>query len=650
MRGPKTITRKILEAHLVSGNYTQDQEIGIRIDQTLTQDALGTMAYMQFEALGIDRVKTELSVSYIDHNTIQIGPENADDHKYLQTIAARCGAVFSPAGNGICHQLHVERFAIPGKTLLGSDSHTCTSGAMGMIAIGAGGLDVAVAMGGGSFYLACPRVIEIELTGRLSTWVSAKDVVLRVLQLFSTKGNVGTVFEYAGAGVETLSVPERATIANMGAECGVTTSVFPSDEKTRDFLRAQGREKDWIAISADPGAVYDRVIQINLSEVVPMVACPHSPENVKTVKELAGLKLNQVCVGSCTNSSYRDLMVVSHILKNRSVYPGLNLVVAPGSRQVLQMLNDSNSIGELLASGVRLLENACGFCVGNSQSPHSNGVSLRTNNRNYLGRSGTKNAQVYLCSPETAIVSALAGELVDPRNSGIPYPSIELPAKFPVPESDFIFPPETSEALEIHRGPHMGPLPVNRSFPEAIAGKVTIKLGDNISTDHIVTAGDRMKYRSNVEKYSEYVFEVVDKAFYKRALSTREKNLHNIIVAGFSYGQGSSREHAALCPMYLGVKCILAKSFERIHHNNLINFGIAPFTFLDTTDYDRIDQGDDLKIGDIQNALQNKDGIQIVDETKHFKFKVSLSLSKREREILLAGGKLAYLMKSAGKT
>ena len=582
----KSITQKILEEHLVEGKFETGKEIAIKLDQTLTQDATGTMAYLQFEAMGVPRVKTELSVSYIDHNTIQVDFENADDHRYLQSIAAKYGILLSRAGNGICHQVHLERFGKPGKTLLGSDSHTPTAGGLGMIGIGAGGLDIAVAMGGEPFYLTCPKVIRINLKGKLRPWVSAKDVVLKVLEIFTTKGNVDCVFEYGGEGAKTLSVPERATITNMGAECGVTTSVFPSDETTKQFLKAQGREKDWVEVKADEDAEYDRVVNIDLSDIVPLVACPHSPDNIKTVKELEGIKVDQVCIGSCTNSSYKDMMTVARILKGKKVHPSVSFVISPGSKQVLENLAKEGAVAELLSTGARITEPVCGFCIGNSQSPQTNAVSIRTSNRNFLGRSGTKSAEVYLTSPETAVAAVITGKMTDPRDLGMDYPQVKMPEKFYIDDSMIVSPSDIPEQVQIYRGPNIGEPPFNSPMPANISGIVTIKVGDKITTDHIIPAGSRMKYRSNVPKYSEFVFEIVDNTFYKRAVEYRDKGKHNIIVGGLSYGQGSSREHAALCPMFLGVKVVIAKSFERIHSANLINFGIIPLTFKTETDYD----------------------------------------------------------------
>jgi aconitate hydratase len=639
----KSITQKILEEHLAEGKFEPGKEIAIKIDQTLTQDATGTMAYLQFEAMGVAKVKTELSVSYIDHNTIQVGFENADDHRYLQSIAAKYGILLSRAGNGICHQVHLERFGKPGKTLLGSDSHTPTAGGIGMIAIGAGGLDIAVAMGGEPFYLTCPKVTKINLKGKLKPWVSAKDVVLKVLEVFTTKGNVGTVFEYGGEGAKTLSVPERATITNMGAECGVTTSVFPSDEITKQFLKAQGREKDWAEVKADEDAEYDRVVEIDLSEIVPLVAYPHSPGNIKTVKELSGMPVNQVCIGSCTNSSYKDLMTVAKILKGKKVHPSVSFVISPGSKQVIENLAREGALADLYSVGARITEPVCGFCIGNSQSPQTDAVSIRTSNRNFFGRSGTKTANLYLTSPETAAASLLTGKLTDPRDLGMDYPQVEMPEKFYIDDSMILLPSDTPEKVQIYRGPNIGDPPSNPPMPADISGTVTIKVGDKITTDHIIPAGSRMKYRSNVPKYSEFVFEIVDDSFYKRATEIRDKGKHNIIVGGLSYGQGSSREHAALCPMFLGVKAVIAKSFERIHSANLINFGIIPLTFKTESDYDQIDSGDELQIPNIRKVLSENKAMIVKNVTKGKQFEVNYELSERQRNILLAGGMLSYI-------
>ena len=639
----KTLTQKILEEHLVSGEYKPGNEIGIRIDQTLTQDATGTMAYLQFEAMGLDEVKADNSVSFVDHNTIQIGFENADDHRYLQAVAARYGIYLSRAGNGICHQVQLERFGKPGTTLLGSDSHTPTGGGIGQIAIGAGGLDVALAMADEPFYLTCPKVIKINLTGKLEHWVSAKDVILKILEIFTTKGNVGCVFEYGGSGVETLTVPERATITNMGAECGVTTSIFPSDEQTRKFLKAQAREEDWQELNADPDAEYFKVIDINLSELVPLTATPHSPGNISTVKELEGMDVNQVCVGSCTNSSYRDLMVVAKTLKGKKVHPNVSFILAPGSKQVVDMLARNGALADLIETGVRLEENACGFCIGNSQSPQTDAVSLRTSNRNFLGRSGTKSANVYLVSPETAAAAVITGKITDPRDLEISYPEIAMPDEFIIDDSMILPPSDDPESIEIYRGPNIGEPPTNDPLPETVAGVVTIKVEDNTTTDHIIPAGSKMKYRSNVPRYSEFLFEVLDPDFFNRAKDIRDSGMHNIIVGGLSYGQGSSREHAALCPMYMGVKAVLAKSFERIHTANLINFGIVPLTFKNEADFDTINQEDNLEIPNIRERISKGETLIIKNTTKGVEIEVEYDLSDRAKEIVLAGGMLSLI-------
>ena len=643
----QNIVEKILRAHLRAGKYIQGKEIGIRIDQTLTQDATGTMAYLQFEAMGLKDIKTDLSVSYVDHNTVQVGFENADDHRYLQTVAARYGIVFSRPGNGICHQVHLERFGKPGTTLLGSDSHTPTGGGIGQIAIGAGGLDVAVAMGGGYFYTVCPKVYLVKLSGELQPWCTAKDIVLKMLSILTTKGNVGVMLEYGGDGVKTLSVPQRATIANMGAEMGVTCSVFPSDNVTKKFLKAQGREKDWTELRADKGAEYDRVIEINLDEIEPMAACPHSPGNVKTIAELEGMPVDQVCIGSCTNSSFRDMMTVAGILKGHKVSKTSSLGIAPGSRQVLQMLCDKKAIKDMLDAGARILESACGFCIGNHFSPKSHGVSLRTSNRNFEARSGTKDAQVYLVSPEVAAVAAITGKITDPRKAGIPYPQVKEPLRFDIDDSMFIMPKETKNKAEVvvFRGPNIGEPPRNTAMPEKLDGTVMIHVGDKITTDHIMPAGPRLKFRSNVNKYSTFVFENVDADFHKRCAENKANGGHNIIVAGESYGQGSSREHAAMCPMYLGVKAVVAKSFERIHSANLINFGIAPLVFKNPADYDGIQQGDKLSCENWLESFKNGSPIILKNERTGAAIECVCALSDRQKGILVAGGMLNYTTK-----
>jgi len=636
----KNIVEKILAGHFVSGNPAPGEEIGIRIDQTLTQDATGTMAYLQFEAMHIPNVKTELSVSYIDHNTIQIGFENADDHRYLQSVAQKFGVVLSRAGNGICHQVHLERFGKPGKTLIGSDSHTPTCGALGMIAIGAGGLDVAQAMAGEPFYLTCPSVVKINLLGRLKPWVSAKDVILKVLEIFTTKGNVGTIFEYGGEGIASLSVPERATITNMGAECGVTTSVFPSDDLTRLFLRSQQREADFTELKADDNAAYAKTVNIDLSQLEPLTAKPHSPDNIGTVRGMNNIPVNQVCLGSCTNSSYKDLVTVAKILKGRVAHPDISFILAPGSRQVLDNLARDGYLADLIASGARLMENACGFCIGNSQSPKSGAVSLRTSNRNFLGRSGTMDADVYLVSPETAVAAAITGRFTDPRDLKMEYPQVPMPEHLIIDDNMIIRPDETQKDIEIYRGPNIGAPPANSALPDTLSGQATIKVGDKITTDHIIPAGARMKYRSNIPKYSEFVFENVDASFAKRAMALKDAGKHNIIVAGLSYGQGSSREHAAICPMYLGVRAVVAKSLERIHAANLINFGILPLTFRKESDYDTIDQGDDLEIAEARTAIMEGKNLVVQNKTQGTTFEVSCTLSSRQKQIILAGGAL----------
>ena len=635
----QNLVEKILSQHLVSGVLEPGEEIGIRIDQTLTQDATGTLAYLQFEAMNVPKVKTELSVSYIDHNTIQIGFENSDDHLYLQSVAQKYGIVFSRAGNGICHQIHLERFGKPGKTLIGSDSHTPTCGALSMIAIGAGGLDVAMAMAGSPFYLICPKIIKINLTGKLRPWVSAKDVILKVLEIFTTKGNVNTVFEYGGRGVATLTVPERATITNMGAECGVTTSIFPSDKMTRLFLRSQKRERDFIQLEADKNAKYNKVVNIDLSKIEPLTAKPHSPDNISTVRKIKKIPVNQVCLGSCTNSSYKDLVTVAKILKGKTVHPDVSFILAPGSRQVLEELADKGYLADLIASGARIMENACGFCIGNSQSPPSASVSLRTSNRNFLGRSGTMDANIYLVSPETAAAAVITGCFTDPRDLKMRYPKVIMPKKFTIDDS-MIIQPDKKKSVDVYRGPNIGVLPRCPELSDAIHGHVTIKVGDKITTDHIIPAGARMKYRSNIPKYSEFVFENVDATFAKRAMSLRQDGKQSIIVAGLSYGQGSSREHAALCPMYLGVRAVIAKSFERIHAANLINFGILPLTFCNESDYDKVDKEDELEISDIKRIIAGDGNFLMRNKTKGIAFYVTCELSARQKQIIFAGGAL----------
>lgn len=636
------VTQKILSEHLVAGALTPGEEIALRIDQTLTQDATGTMACLQFESLQLARIKNELAVSYVDHNTLQIGSENADDHAYLQSVAAKYGMIFSRPGNGICHQLHLERFGQPGKTLLGADSHTPTAGALGMLAIGAGGLDVAAAMAGRPFYLIAPQVIRITLKGKLKPWVSAKDIILKILELFGTKGNGASVFEYGGPGLASLNVPERATIANMGAECGVTTSLFPSDELTRRFLKAQGREATWREIVPDGDASYAREVLINLDELEPLAAAPHSPGNIVPLAKLEGMKVNQVLIGSCTNSSYRDLKTVARLLEGRKIHAEVSCGIAPGSRQVLTMLAKDKSLTALLASGARLLENACGFCIGNSMSPATEGVSLRTSNRNFEGRSGTPSAKVYLVSPEIAAVAAIYGRIRDPRQTDLKYPRIAMPESFEIDDSMCIYPPPDGSQVKIIRGPNIGAPPRNPAMPADLLGVATIKVSDKITTDHIMPAGARLKYRSNIPKYAEFVFEPVDPHFAERAKQFQEQGLHNVIVAGESYGQGSSREHAAICPMFLGVKAVVAKSFERIHEANLINFGIIPFRFAYPGDYERIQAGDRLRLPGLRQAVaENK--ATLYNESLGAEIALKLALSKRQLDILLAGGLLAVI-------
>jgi len=637
-----TLTERLLRNHLVKGTYEPGSEIGIKIDQTLTQDATGTMAYLQFESMGLSEIATELSVSYIDHNTIQVGFENADDHDYLQSIAEKYGLYFSRPGNGICHQVHLERFARPGKTLLGSDSHTPTAGGVGSIALGAGGLDVAVAMGGGAYYLTCPNVINIHLINALNPWVTAKDVVLKVLQILKTKGNVGCVLEYTGDGIKELNVPERATITNMGAETGATTSIFPSDIQTKRFLDAQERGDQWVPLEPDKDVYYDRSIEIDLQELEPLAAAPHSPDNVIKVKDL-DMPVDQIMIGSCTNSSYVDMSTVAQMVKGKRLPNGVSLGIAPGSRQVLAMLAKSGALGDLISFGGRILESACGFCIGNSMSPRTDSVSIRTVNRNFKGRSGTASANVYLASPVVAAAAAMTGRFTDPRKLGIAYPIIKMPDHFEIDDSMIIPPLSLNERLKvkISRGPNIGDPPVNTPMPNELNGIVTIKVGDYVTTDHIMPAGSRLKYRSNVPKYSEFVFEPLDKDFSKRAEEFKCNGIHNVIVAGISYGQGSSREHAALCPMYLGVKAVIAKSIERIHAANLVNFGIVPFNFVHEEDYDAIENGAKMLIPGIRDALEKGDvKIRALSGGKEFFLKTNLS--QRQRNIVLAGGLLPY--------
>ncbi len=636
------VVQKILAAHLVEGDPSKDAELGIRIDQTLTQDATGTMAYLQFESMDVPHVRNELAVSYVDHNTVQIGYENADDHDFLQSVAKKYGIIYSKCGNGICHQLHLERFGKPGKTLLGSDSHTPTGGGIGMIAIGAGGIDIAVAMAGGAFHIPTPKVRGIRLVGRLPKGCSAKDVILKVLEKYGTKGNVGWIFEYFGPGVKTLDVPSRATITNMGAELGVTTSVFPSDSVTKQFLAAQRRVKDWTALVADKGATYDDVFEVDLSRIEPLMAAPHSPGNIVTVRKMKGTKVNQIMIGSCTNSSYRDIRTVALYLKGKHVAEDVEVGIACGSRQVVNMLAADGSLAILVQAGCRILENACGFCIGAHMSPRTGAVSLRTNNRNFEGRSGTKSAQVYLVSPETAAASALAGKIADPRAKTVA--AVPAPRRFPIDDEMFLYRKTAGKGVkgtEIVRGPNIAQVPKGRPLPESLKGVCAIKVGDKITTDHIMPAGARLKFRSNVPEYAKFVFEPCDPGFHDKCLANVKAGLANVIIAGESYGQGSSREHAALCPMYLGVKAVIAKSIERIHRANLINFGIVPFTFEDPGDYGRIEAGDKLEFADIRKAVEG-DGratVKVGGRT----FTAVTSLSERERHLIFCGGLLASL-------
>jgi len=632
-----SLTNKILKAHLAKGELKPGEEIAIKIDRTLTQDATGTMAYLQFEAIGVPSVRTDLSVSFIDHNTLQTGFENADDHKFLQTVAAKYGIYYSKAGNGICHQVNLERFGVPGKTLLGSDSHTPTAGGVGMIAIGAGGLDVAVAMGGGAFYMTAPKVVLVKLSGKLSEWVSAKDVILELLKRLTVKGGVGKIFEYGGEGVKTLTVPERAVITNMGAELGATTSIFPSDEKTLEFLKAEGRIDDYTPLGADEDAVYDEVIEIDLSSLIPLAAKPHMPDQVAKVSELKDIKVDQVAIGSCTNSSYVDLMTVASVLKGKKVHPDVSLVISPGSKQVYEMIAKNGALADLIASGARILESTCGPCIGMGQAPRSGAVSLRTFNRNFEGRSGTKDAKIYLVSVQTAAASALTGYITDPRTMG-KAPDIKMPEKFGIDDS-MILPPSTNpDEVEVYRGPNIKPLPVQQKLPESLTGKVLLKVGDNITTDHIMPAGSKiLPLRSNIPAISKYVFESVDAAFSERAL--KEKG--GFVIGGENYGQGSSREHAALAPMYLGVKAVIAKSFARIHFANLINFGILPLIFENPSDYDKIGQGDELYAPNILKELGEHKPVTFINKTKNNEeYKFKYNLTDRQVKIIKEGGLL----------
>ncbi len=635
-----TIGQKLIKSHLVSGDMTVGSEVGLKIDQTLTQDATGTMAYLELEAMGIEQVKTELSVAYIDHNTLQTGFENADDHRFIQSVAKKRGIRFSRPGNGICHQVHLERFGKPGKTLIGSDSHTPTGGGIGMLAMGAGGLDVAVAMGGGTYYITMPKMVKVNLTGKLSPWVAAKDVILEVLRIMTVKGGVGKIIEYGGEGVATLSVPERATITNMGAELGATTSVFPSDDVTKAFLKAQGREEDWIELKADEDAVYDEVIDIDLSSLAPMAACPHMPDRVKSVTEIGKIKVDQVCIGSCTNSSLLDMMKVAAILKGNTVHPAVSLSIAPGSKQVLNMISQNGALADMIDAGARILESACGPCIGMGQSPNSAGVSLRTFNRNFEGRSGTADAGIYLVSPEVAAASALTGYLTDPRDLG-EFPEIELPDEFIINDNMVAMPatPEEAKDVEVMYGPNIKPFPNSEPMSDDITAKAVLKVGDDITTDHIMPAGAKiLPYRSNIPFLSQYCFGVCDKTFPERIKAEGK----GIVIGGANYGQGSSREHAALVPLYLGVKAVITKSFARIHCANLINAGILPLNFANANDYDKISQGDELSLKGIKNAIINNEPAVLVNLTKGEEYELKYDLSQRQKDIILAGGLLNY--------
>ncbi len=638
-----TLAQKIIKEHLLSGEMVVGSDIGLKIDQTLTQDATGTMAYLEFEAIGIPRVKTEKSVAYIDHNTLQTGFENADDHRFIQSVCKKHGIYFSRPGNGICHQVHLERFGKPGKTLIGSDSHTPTGGGIGMLAIGAGGLDVAVAMGGGAYYITMPKMVRVNLTGKLKPWVSAKDIILEVLKIMSVKGGVGKIIEYGGEGVKTLTVPERATITNMGAELGATTSIFPSDEITKSFLKAQSREEDWTPLLPDADAVYDEVIDIDLSSLEPMAACPHSPDNVKSIKELEGKKIDQVCIGSCTNSSYLDMMRVAAILKGNKVAEGVSLAIAPGSKQVFNMIAKNGALADMIEAGARILESACGPCIGMGQSPNSGGISLRTFNRNFEGRSGTADGQIYLVSPETAAVSALKGVFTDPTSLGDEV-KIEIPPQFLINDNMVIEPASEAEmdSVEVLRGPNIKPYPKTSPLGDTIEASCALKVGDNITTDHIMPAGAKiLPLRSNIPAISQHCFTVCDKEFPKRA----EMLGSSIIVGGANYGQGSSREHAALAPLYLGVKAVLVKSFARIHRSNLINAGILPLTFVNEADYEKIALGDELVLPDVKKLIENGKDIVVENKTKGTKIMAKCELTERTKAIILAGGLLDFTKK-----
>ncbi len=635
-----TVAQKLIKSHLVSGEMKTGGEVGLRIDQTLTQDATGTMAYLEFEAMGVERVKTELSVAYVDHNTLQTGFENADDHRFIQSVAKKRGIRFSRPGNGICHQVHLERFGKPGKTLIGSDSHTPTGGGIGMLAMGAGGLDVAVAMGGGTYYITMPKIVNVRLTGKLQPYVSAKDVILEVLRIMTVKGGVGKIIEYTGDGVKTLSVPERATVTNMGAELGATTSVFPSDEITKAFLKAQNREEDWIELSADSDAVYDETVEIDLSELEPMAAMPHMPDRVKKVKEIGEIKVDQVCIGSCTNSSLTDMLKVAQILKGKTVCPSVSLSIAPGSKQVLNMLALNGALSDMISAGARILESACGPCIGMGQSPNSAGVSLRTFNRNFLGRSGTADAGIYLVSPEVAAASALTGRLTDPRTLGEPL-NILMPETFIINDNMIEMPasPEEADSVEVLYGPNIKPFPTAEKMPESIEAKAVLKVGDDITTDHIMPAGAKiLPYRSNIPHLSQFCFAVCDKEFPERC----KKEGKGIIIGGANYGQGSSREHAALVPLYLGIKAVVTKSFARIHCANLINAGILPLNFKNPDDYDRISQGDDLALDNIKTAIINNETVYLENRTTGEKYELKYDFSQRQKDIILDGGLLNY--------
>jgi aconitate hydratase len=638
----KSLAVKILEDHLVSGHLVAGEEIAISIDQTLTQDATGTMAYLQFEAMGIPQVKTKLSVSYVDHNTLQTGFENADDHRFLQSVAAKYGVFYSRPGNGICHQVHLERFAVPGQTLLGSDSHTPTAGGVGMIAIGAGGLDVAVAMGGGAFYMTMPKITLVRLRGKLGAWVTAKDIILDLLRRLTVKGGVGKIIEYGGPGIEGLTAPERATITNMGAELGATTSIFPSDITTRAFLKAQRRDEAWTEFLADPDAAYDEVIEIDLGSLEPLIAQPHMPDNVCRVRDMEGTKVDQVAIGSCTNSSYRDMMTVAAMLRGKKVHPEVSLVVSPGSRQVLETISRNGALGDMISAGARILEVACGPCIGMGQSPPSDGVSIRSFNRNFKGRSGTASGKIYLASPEVAVACALKGVITDPRSLGDPI-AVEMPHEF-LTDDSMIIPPSTDpKSVEVIRGPNIKPLPVNDPLPDMVEAEVLLKTPDNITTDDIMPAGAKiLPLRSNIPAMAEHVYESLDPTFAERA----RKSDGGFILGGENYGQGSSREHAALAPMYLGIKAVISKSFARIHRANLINFGILPLTFVNPGDYDKIDQGDVLEMEELRDAVPSGRPITVKNVTKGQTFQVDLNPTGRQAEILLAGGLLNHTKKA----